>query len=418
MFETANGICFYGDPIVGVSEDAGNRLLARFGADFNDFSSDPLHPHPRATSALARMFAELPDPESQATFMNPRMSQSEKFVHAAAALEGGERKGDVVAAYSVSHGLANIVETNRSAISNRFCSPIGRSGSFGPIMTAGVEVDPGYLVDGPPGMYWERYVQVDNRRVYKPVQNRRNGPRDFLSSEDNRKRIVEDAKRQGLFFTNLNAMGITRNVDDFFFLLGELKAAGVPIAFDTNYRELVVEQCFAEQFASAGETVCPKQVASAKIRECFERALEYVTLLLGGREDLEKIYTLSKDDGIPALFQRLHSSGKMVGKCSLIKADERGIYWSDEDGNIHDEAPTEVIQDAHPGGAGDAANGAILYGLANGLRFAQAVRFGIDIGVLAVQTRSLVLKEDELRDLLLTKGKKERMPQGWKVKES
>ncbi len=269
--------------------------------------------------------------------------------------------------------------------------PIGTSDRLGKAVDKSLPVSAAAFTrvpNGEVGVYAIETVTTGQGNI--PHYDRKEGAaRDFLKDASVTDAIVEEAKRHGIFYTSLIALGITRKFSDFSNLLWKVRSAGATVAFDTNYRGFVMQECFPEQNGFYTPT------------QAFEQVLPFIDVLFAGREDLRKLYPRSSNSGDPyteaaAFFRDLANAPGIV----IMKAAEDGVFWRDENGEMQHLKPQPGIHSVDTTGAGDSHNAAVLLGLRDGKSVREAVMNANRIAGCVIQRHGANLAETDLEELL------------------
>lgn len=157
-----------------------------------------------------------------------------------------------------------------------------------------------------------------------------------------------------------------RNV--FWQLLGDLKKAGVKIAFDPNYRaQLWVDETEAKTH--------------------FEKAFALSDMLLPGVDDFKTLYNMDTAAQVHSFCERFNIA-EMV-----IKNGEKGVYCVVD--NQVQEYPIDVVEKVvDTTSAGDSFNGVYLGARMAGLEIEQAVSLAAKSAALVIQHKGAIIPED------------------------
>ena len=158
-----------------------------------------------------------------------------------------------------------------------------------------------------------------------------------------------------------------QQVDKFWTFLEQLKAKGVTIIFDPNYRA-----CLWQDESTA--------------RLQFDRALSYADIALPGVEDFEVLYGL-------------HCAEEILDYCSakacaeiVVKNGPHSVITKTLDTQQHRITPVQTVVDTTS--AGDAFNGVYIGARVNGQSIEQAVQFAAKAAGVVIQHSGAVIPKD------------------------
>lgn len=185
--------------------------------------------------------------------------------------------------------------------------------------------------------------------------------------------IDEDITKQfgsgDIFFFSGISLGVVTPNDreKFWRCISKLKAAGVKIAFDLNYR--------------------PKLWASKiEAQEQFFLAFEAADILLPGVDDFAAIFDLDTVDSIIEFFSR-YEYQELV-----IKNGEKNVYCLSADGQeIVDVTPVEKVVDTTS--AGDSFNGGYLGARMAGHAISKSVELANDVAGFVIQHKGAIVDQ-------------------------
>jgi sugar/nucleoside kinase (ribokinase family) len=201
----------------------------------------------------------------------------------------------------------------------------------------------------------------------------RDAIRDVLYSDA----VVREAKANGVFFSSLIGLGMSRNSGDFTAMLDVIHRSGVITVFDTNYRSYVMEHCYPQHNALS---------AAEMMAEIMPR----IDVLLAGTEDVFALEP-TKDRSIERTQREFFRQTRASALC-ILKAGKDGSYWRDKDGAWHHQ-PAVPVNVCSTTGAGDAFNAGLLLALKQGKTPEEAVKFAGVAAAEIVASEETVLSE-------------------------
>jgi len=214
-----------------------------------------------------------------------------------------------------------------------------------------------------PGLY---SIKVDEQGERSFTYWRENSAaRSVMSFTDDN--IIKKLGQGDIFFFSGISLGVVQPQDreKFWQMISQLKASGVQIAFDLNYR--------AKLWSSRKEA-----------QEQFYLAFEVVDILLPGVDDLAAIFDLDNIDAIIEFFDRYHY------RELVIKNGESNVYCISSEGQaIVDVTPVSIVVDTTS--AGDSFNGAYLGARLVGQTITQAVELANEIAGFVIQHRGAIV---------------------------
>ena len=242
--------------------------------------------------------------------------------------------------------------------------------------------------DCPVGIYGIEKTKIGGVIDNKPHYARKGSERDLLSNLDHVELIVAAAKAQGIFYTSLIPLGMTRNFNDFERLLKRMRDEGVRIFFDTNYREHVMEECFPEQ-----NDITPG--------EAFLKIAPYINLLSSGRDDMPKIFpalvSTTPNTMLPFLHN-IHCADTIIA----LKSGADGTFALNREGSVcniptPDVAGKDIVDTT---GGGDSWNARLIDSIGQGEEFPVAIANASQLASNVIQRAGAVLSRVEINAIL------------------
>jgi len=178
--------------------------------------------------------------------------------------------------------------------------------------------------------------------------------------------LAEVSQGDMFFFSGISLGVITPNDRDKFWLfIKSLKASGVKIAFDLNYRH----QLWPDK---------------EQARQQFIQAFELADILLPGVDDFAAIFELNAVEPIIEFFSQ-YDYQELV-----IKNGEKNVYClSSNEQNIVDVTPVANVVDTTS--AGDSFNGGYLGARMAGQSLSQSVELAIQIAGFVIQHKGAIV---------------------------
>jgi len=173
--------------------------------------------------------------------------------------------------------------------------------------------------------------------------------------------VVQQLGQGNIFFFSGISLGVVQPQDreEFWYMISQLKASGVQIAFDLNYRPKLWSS---------------KEEAQAQ----FILAFEVADILLPGVDDFAAIFDLDSVEAIINFFERYHYQEL------VIKNGESNVYCLSSQGQeIVDVNPVSKVIDTTS--AGDSFNGGYLGARMAGRTVTQAVELANQVAGFVIQ---------------------------------
>lgn len=179
--------------------------------------------------------------------------------------------------------------------------------------------------------------------------------------------VVEQFSENDIFFFSGISLGVITPNDrnNFWSFVGELKAKGVQIAFDLNFRPQLWQ-------------------SKDEAREQFSKAFEQADILLPGVDDFAAIFDLDSVENIITFFDR-YDYQELV-----IKNGEKNVYCLSQDKQeIVDVTPVENVVDTTS--AGDSFNGGYIGARMAGHSISQSVELANQVAGYVIQHKGAIV---------------------------
>ncbi len=217
--------------------------------------------------------------------------------------------------------------------------------------------------DKVPGLY---AIQLDQfgERSFTYWRNN-SAARDIMNFIDDD--IVNAFNQGDVFFFSGISLGVVHphDRDKFWLFIKTLKAAGVKIGFDLNYRHQLWR-------------------SKAEALEQFTLAFEVADILLPGVDDFAAIFDLNDVESIIEFFSRYHYQEL------VIKNGEKNVHCITPQGrSIVDVTPVTYVVDTTS--AGDSFNGAYLGARIAGHTIAQSVELANQVAGFVIQHKGAIV---------------------------
>lgn len=223
-----------------------------------------------------------------------------------------------------------------------------------------------------PGLY---SIQVDGQGERSFTYWRENSAaRQVMQFIDNAV-VNQLAKGDVFFFSGISLAVIDPDArTDFWAMIEKLKAAGVSIVFDPNYRARMWD-------------------SQSQAKAQFEQAFSYADILLPGVDDFEQLYGLSSSEAVynfckPYQFKEL-----------VIKNGEAGIFcYADELAYHFPITPIKNVIDTTS--AGDSFNGVYLGARTTGFTLSEAIELAAKAAGFVIQHRGAIVEQQAYQDFI------------------
>ena len=223
-----------------------------------------------------------------------------------------------------------------------------------------------------PGLY---SIQVDGQGERSFTYWRENSAaRQVMQFIDNAV-VNQLAKGDVFFFSGISLAVIDPDArTDFWTMIEKLKAAGVSIVFDPNYRARMWD-------------------SQSQAKAQFEQAFSYADILLPGVDDFEQLYGLSSSEAVynfckPYQFKEL-----------VIKNGEAGIFcYADELAYHFPITPIKNVIDTTS--AGDSFNGVYLGARTTGFTLSEAIELAAKAAGFVIQHRGAIVEQQAYQDFI------------------
>jgi len=221
--------------------------------------------------------------------------------------------------------------------------------------------------DCPVGIYGIEKTKIGGVIDNKPHYARKGSERDLLSNLDHVELIVAAAKAQGIFYTSLIPLGMTRNFNDFERLLKRMRDEGVRIFFDT----------------------------------AFLKIAPYINLLSSGRDDMPKIFpalvSTTPNTMLPFLHN-IHCADTIIA----LKSGADGTFALNREGSVcniptPDVAGKDIVDTT---GGGDSWNARLIDSIGQGEEFPVAIANASQLASNVIQRAGAVLSRVEINAIL------------------
>lgn len=214
-----------------------------------------------------------------------------------------------------------------------------------------------------PGLYW---IQLDSEGERSFDYWRSDAAVRQIMKWIDEPTLAELTNSDWFFFSGIS-LAVIKPEDRALFwqMLDKLKAAGVKIAFDPNYRHQLWQD-------------------EAQARAHFEQAFAYTDMLLPGVEDFKTLYAIETAEQV-AEFCKPYQIDELI-----IKNGEQGVYcvYQEQVTKIDIEPVKQVVDTTS---AGDSFNGVYLGARLSGQQVEDAVKLAAKAAAIVIQHKGAIV---------------------------